>query len=127
VLDGRIWALGGRWQGRGELGSVEIYEPAADRWISGPSLNTARAGFAAVPFNGSLYVLGGEILTGKNQALTSMEVLDPAGGKWEFGPNLPLPLHGVPVISVGETLYVIGGADKPGAISNQGLVYAYRP
>ncbi len=45
-------------------------------------------------------------------------------GTW---PDLPLPLHGVPAVSVNGTIYVLGGADRAGAISNQGLVFALNP
>jgi len=63
----------------------------------------------------------------KNRALTSVEILDLSNGTWTAGPELPLGLHGVPAVSTGGVLYVIGGSDRPGAISNQGLVYALNP
>jgi N-acetylneuraminic acid mutarotase len=87
----------------------------------------ARGGFAAVTVDGKISAIGGEVLTGENQALTSVEVFDPERGVWEFGPELPLGLHGVPAVNVNGTIYVLGGADRPGAISNQGLVYAWEP
>jgi N-acetylneuraminic acid mutarotase len=127
ALDGKLYVLGGRWSGTGELTSVEVYDPATDTWTIALPLQTARGGFAAVTVNGKIYVLGGEVLTGENQALTSVEIFDPQTGRWEFGPDLPLPLHGVPAVQVGGVLYVLGGADRAGAISNQGLVFCLKP
>ena len=127
VLDGKIYALGGRWSGTGELTSVEMYDPATDSWTTAPPLQIARGGFAAVAVDGQLYAIGGEVLIGENRALTSVEVFDPEKGTWESGPDLPLPLHGVPAVSVDGTLYVLGGADRAGAISNQGLLFSLKP
>ena len=126
-MEGRIYALGGRWSGVGELTSVEVYDPAADSWMTAPSLQIARGGFAAVAVDGKLYALGGEVLTGVNQALTSVEILDLQRNVWEPGPALPLPLHGVPAVNVDGAIYILGGADRAGAISNQGLVFTLKP
>ena len=95
--------------------------------MAAPSLQTARGGFAAVAMDGKLYALGGEVLSGANQALTSVEVFDPQQDAWVSGPALPLPLHGVPAVSVDGVIYVLGGADRAGAISNQGLVFSLKP
>ncbi|HEX6036317.1 MAG TPA: kelch repeat-containing protein, partial [Anaerolineales bacterium] len=127
VLDGKIYALGGRRSGTGELTSVEVYDPESDSWTTAPSLQTARGGFAAVAVDGKIYVLGGEVLTGEKQALTSVEIFDPEKDIWEPGPDLPLPLHGVPGVSVDGVIYVLGGADRAGAISNQGLLFSLKP
>jgi len=127
ALDGKIYALGGRWSGTGELTSVEVYDPSTDSWSTAPALSTARAGFAVVTVNGKIYALGGEVLTGENHALTSVEIFDPENDVWESGPDLPLPLHGVPAVNVDGVIYVLGGADQAGAISNQGLVFSMKP
>ena len=127
ALDGKLYALGGRWTNVGELTSVEAYDPVADSWSSAPPMQTARGGFAAVTVDGKIYVLGGEVLTGANQALKSMEIFDPNSGTWQFGPDLPLGLHGLPAVNVDGVIYVLGGADRAGAISNQGLVFSLRP
>jgi N-acetylneuraminic acid mutarotase len=127
VLDGKIYALGGRWADSGELTSVEVYDPVTDSWTSASSLQTARGGFAAVTVNERIYALGGEVLTGANHALASVEIYDPQRGVWEFGPDLPLPLHGIPAVNADGTIYVLGGADRAGAISNQGLVFSLTP
>lgn len=40
--------------------SVEVYDPAQDRWADGPALLTARAFSAAVTLDGAIYVIGGQ-------------------------------------------------------------------
>ena len=127
ALNGKIYALGGRWSGKGELTSVEVYDPTTDAWATAPSLQIARGGFAAVSVDGKLYAIGGEVLTSGNHALTSVEVFDPEQEAWQSGPDLPLTLHGVPAVNVNGTIYVLGGADRAGAISNQGLVFSLTP
>jgi N-acetylneuraminic acid mutarotase len=119
------WADAG--PGAGELRSVEVYDPASDTWSGAADLQTARGGFAAVVVDGMIHAIGGEVLTGENHALTSVEVFSPEGGGWVAGPDLPLPLHGVPAVNVDGVIYVLGGADRAGAISNQGLVFALKP
>jgi len=128
ALDGKIYAIGGRWSETGELTSVEVYDPAIDSWSSSaPSLQTARGGFSSVAVNGKIYAIGGEVLSGENHALTSVEFFNPELGEWTDGPDLPLPLHGVPAVNVDEKIYVLGGADRAGTISNQGLVFSLSP
>ena len=90
-------------------------------------MQTARGGFASVAVNGKIYVMGGEVLTGANEALKSVEVFDQESGAWEFAPDLPLGLHGVPAVNVNDVIYLLGGADRAGAISNQGLVFSFTP
>jgi len=41
-----------------ESNSVEIYNPASNSWKSGPSMNTARASFAAEVVKHQIIVLG---------------------------------------------------------------------
>jgi len=95
--------------------------------MAAPSMQIARGGFAAVALDKKIYVFGGEVLTGKNHALTSVEIFEPQRGVWEFGSDLPLALHGVPAVNVDGTIYVLGGADRAGAISNPGLVFSLKP
>jgi N-acetylneuraminic acid mutarotase len=118
---GKIYAIGGRWQGVGELASVEIYDPENDAWSAGPELTVARAGHSAAVLGDRIVALGGEVLSGGRQALDSVEVLAP-GGEWVPGPSLPVGLHGVPAVGFAGRLYVLGGSDRAGGIENVGRV-----
>ena len=48
VLDGRLFAVGG--YENGELGSVERYDPASDRWQRVAELGTSRMHFGLVAY-----------------------------------------------------------------------------
>jgi N-acetylneuraminic acid mutarotase len=122
ALASKIYALGGRWSGTGELTSVEIYDPATDTWTMGTPMQIARAGFGAAVVGGKIVVVGGEVLSGNNRALTSVEIYDPVSDSWSDGPVLPVGLHGVPAIGIEDTLYLIGGSDAAGGIDNRGRV-----
>ena len=48
VIDGRLYAIGGRLEGSSILSSGERYDPAANAWSPIASMGTARQWFAAV-------------------------------------------------------------------------------
>lgn len=82
-------------------------------------LSRARAGHGATDWNGTLVVVGGEVL-GTGETLTSVEAYDPATDRWVEIAPLPVPLHGVAVAAVGDQLYALGGSRRAGAIANSG-------
>jgi non-specific serine/threonine protein kinase len=124
VLNGKIYALGGRWIQ--DLNSVEIYDPASDRWTFGPPMEVARAGFGATVLDGKIYVAGGEWIN-TLKTLKSVEVFDPATSTWSALPDLPMKLHGVPLVGVDGMLYVMGGSTRSADVINPGKVFALRP
>lgn len=127
IRDGRIHALGGRWKGKGELDSVEVYDPDGDRWLPGPAMLRARAGFGAAMVGERLVAAGGEILLSGRETLDSVEVYDADSRRWVAGPRLPVAVHGAAVAAVGEQIYVLGGSDRAGAAENHGRVWVWTP
>ncbi len=123
VFEGKIVAIGGRYQGSGELNTVEIYDPATNTWQEGPPLNTARGGHGAAVHQGRIMVFGGEIILTGRKTLASSEILDTLSGKWQPGVDLPVALHGMAAISSGSHLYILGGSERAAASINQGRVY----
>ncbi|ADJ27298.1 Kelch repeat-containing protein [Nitrosococcus watsonii] len=123
VFKDKIAAIGGRYQGVGELRSVEIYDPATDTWQEGPPLNTARGGHGAAVHQGKIYVFGGEVIMTGRTTLSNSEILGNLSGKWQPGPPLPMALHGMPAISTGSHLYILGGSEQAAASINRGRVY----
>jgi non-specific serine/threonine protein kinase len=121
-----IWVLGGRWSGVGELNSVEIYNPTTGTWRAGPSLNVARAGFAAALVGESIMVAGGEVIINGSETLTSLEILAPNGQSWQLGPPLLIPIHGVGGAAFDRQFFLLGGSVQAGAIENRGHVQIYR-
>ncbi|MDX1521043.1 MAG: kelch repeat-containing protein, partial [Anaerolineae bacterium] len=126
-FNGEIWLIGGRWSGVGEVNTVEIYDPGSEQWRPGPSLNTARAGFAAAVVRGQILVAGGEVIINGQETLASVEILNPTGDRWEFGPDLPVPIHGVGGAVLEGQVWLPGGSIRAGAIENEGHVQVYFP
>jgi N-acetylneuraminic acid mutarotase len=63
VVDGKLYVLGGgNYQVSGSvspLATVEVYDPAIDKWASDTSMPTARQNLGAATVNGMLYAFGG--------------------------------------------------------------------
>jgi len=114
AADGRIWAIGGRWPGEGDFGTVETYDPATGRWEAAASLPTARSGLTAAVRAGRIHVLGGEALRG-DRTFVEHEVYDPAVGAWRRASPLEPGRHGLASAVVNGRLYVIGGATRAGS------------
>lgn len=121
VLDGRIWTIGGRWPERGNVGTVEVYDPATDRWAPGPDLPTPRSGLTAGVLDGRIHVVGGEALSG-GRTFEQHEVYDPATGSWATAPPLRPARHGLASAVAGERWYLIGGATRAGGGTFDSLV-----
>jgi len=56
----KVYTVGGRAAGRGNLDAVEVYDPATARWSVLPPLPTPRGGLAAATANGFVVAVGGE-------------------------------------------------------------------
>ena len=110
---GRIWAIGGRWPGEGEFGTVETYDPATGAWETAPSLPTPRSGLTSAVLAGAIHVLGGEALRG-DRTFVEHEVYDLADGTWRSAAALVPGRHGLASAVVHGRLYVIGGATRAG-------------
>lgn len=92
------------------VGAVNIYDPAANNWTSGPDLPTPRSNLAAATdSDGAVYAIGGR--TGdSNKATDIVEVYSPSDGSWSAGPSLPSPM-GAPAAARGTDglIYVVDG------------------
>ena len=81
VLDGKLYALGGYYDGD-FLSLVERYDPATNTWEAVASMSTARLGHGCAVVDGKLYALGGK--NGHRALyLSSVERYDPATNAWE--------------------------------------------
>lgn len=122
VVDGKLYAVGGLGEkekgGENPLGTLERYDPAADRWESLPLMPTPRSRLAAAALDGKVYAVGG--YDGEDKAI--VEIFDPATNRWEEGPALPFAQHGHATVAVGKRLHVLGlgGDGKPNHIVLEG-------
>ena len=63
VVDGKLYAIGGRTSGpSGNLNANEAYDPSTNTWSTKAPMPTARGGLASVAINGNIYSFGGELL-----------------------------------------------------------------
>lgn len=88
LLDGRVLVAGGEDQDGRPLASVEIYDPAAARWMLSGSLKVARHDHTAtVLTDGRVLVTGGSNCRsncGPSDILASAELYDPSTGRWSL-------------------------------------------
>jgi hypothetical protein len=75
VLDGKIYVSGGIGASGQPLGTIAVYDPAANTWAVGAPMPTPRALHALAAFDGRLWALGGFDAAGK--MLTGVEVYQP--------------------------------------------------
>jgi hypothetical protein len=93
VLDGEVWAIGGRIDDL--TSAVSIYDPEADAWRDGPELPFGMSAMAVGVLDGAIHVVGGEdpdLLGGRVH--DRHVVLAPGAEAWEPAPEPLLPVHG---------------------------------
>jgi len=125
VLDGEIWAIGGRWEGE-IFDTTEVFDPDTQTWRAGPSLGEARSGFGAAVIDGAIVVAGGEVFS-PDRALTSVELLEPGDEQWATIEPLPHGLHGNPLVAIDTAVYLPGGSIRAAGVDNDGLTYRLVP
>jgi N-acetylneuraminic acid mutarotase len=128
VVDERLYVVGGRWGGVGNVSTLEVYDPATGAWQQLRDMPSARGGLTAGALDGRIYVGGGEdpwARFGTGCTHDTLEVYDTASGEWTRLPALPTARHGLTSAVVGDSWYVLGGGTRPtfGTIfSNSGRV-----
>ncbi len=104
---GQLYVIGGVGP---EPATVLVYDPKQDRWsrLAAP-LPTLREHLTAVPFDGSIYVIGGRWRGQGN--LAAVEILDPAAAAWSTAAAMPTPRGGLTASALGGRIHVAGGED----------------
>jgi N-acetylneuraminic acid mutarotase len=112
ALAGRVYAAGGRTAGFDtNLDVFQVYRPALRRWVSLPSVPTARGGTGLAVAAGLLVSAGGEQPGG---TIASVFAYDRVRRRWRRLPDLPTPRHGLALVGAGRRVYAIGGGPEPG-------------
>jgi N-acetylneuraminic acid mutarotase len=117
VVDGKLFALGGRILGNrvpsedldealSNFNNNEIYDPQTDTWSIHQHMLTKRSGFTAVSASGDIYVFGGE---GVGESYDSVEIYDPKNNKWTYEQPMPFARMGMEAVTIDDKIYVIGG------------------
>ncbi|MEM6784869.1 MAG: kelch repeat-containing protein [Bacteroidota bacterium] len=124
VLDGKLYAAGGRRSshatGQGfelTIPEVDVYDFATDTWTPLPpsgDLPTERAGTTVAVLDGRLLVLGGE--SGSQvPAHAEVEAFDPETGTWTALAPMRVGRHGMQAVVYEQKVYVASGSKTRGA------------
>jgi N-acetylneuraminic acid mutarotase len=105
VIDDKIYCAGGT-SGATTHGVLEIFDPATNKWTSGPSMSVPRNHCAGAVIDGKFYVAAGR---GSSNAANALEVFDPASNNWTRRANMPTGRSGVAAAAVDGELFVFGG------------------
>ncbi|MGC8896809.1 MAG: Kelch repeat-containing protein [Bacteroidota bacterium] len=114
-FDDKIYVFGGqsRHEG-GYLSSVEMYDPARNKWIRRAPMPTPRAGLAVTVLDGKIYAIGG---ANANGILKTVERYDPEHDQWETNlPQLNRPRWGFSAFTFNDAIIVIGGLNSTGPL-----------
>lgn len=127
LLDGRVALVGGN-DGSNDVGSIEIYDPAAGTIVASPaSLATARSGHQAflLPHNGSVLVVGG---TSAGTELGSAELFVPWNTAVEATGAMGSARSGAagaPLSTIDGLLLVAGGKNSSAGTLASGELYGF--
>ena len=122
VIDGKLYAAGGRRSNAGEtvfaatVPEVDVYDFASGAWSTLPpssNLPTERAGTMVAVVDDELIVIGGESAS-QTDAHDEVEALDVRAGTWRTLPPLQTGRHGTQVINNPQGLSIAGGCAQRG-------------
>jgi len=117
AVNGKIYVIGGRVggafvsSGSSNVGVVEEYDPAADRWGAPRArMPSARSAMAGGVYQGRIYVTGGEGQDYRSMfTWRALEAYDPASNTWSTLPSMPVSRHGLAGATVGNRLHMVSG------------------
>ena len=114
VVNGKIYAIGG-WDGE-PISTVEVYDPATDRWMQKANMLTPRWGPSTSVVNGKIYAIGGdENPSGNGNSPSPMvEEYDPLTDTWTAKTDMPTPRWLLSTSVVEGKIYAIGGSIRGG-------------
>lgn len=124
VIDGRIYAAGGRRSSAATgqvfeltVPEVDVYDIATGQWSTLPpsaNIPTPRAGTTAAVVNGRLLVIGGESAA-QLEAHSEVEAYDPRTGTWTSLAPLLTGRHATQAAEYQGRLYIAAGSRTRGA------------
>ncbi|HFB52728.1 MAG TPA: helix-turn-helix domain-containing protein, partial [Anaerolineae bacterium] len=106
AFDGKLYLIGGE-RTSGTTGLVEIFDPAAQKWLEGAAKPTAVANVQALALGDEIFVPGG--CTGETEAVSTVEVFNPAENSWRTVAPLPSPRCAYAAAVYHDELYLFGG------------------
>lgn len=116
ALDGLLYACGGN-NGDADLNSLEVYDPATNRWRTLPPMRYARMYCSVSVLDGKIYAVGG---LDSATTLDVVEVYDPKLNLWmDTAPKLDRRVCGcglavMDCVVVGQSIAGMGGRRRAG-------------
>mmetsp|Transcript_22011 Transcript_22011/g.52846 ORF Transcript_22011/g.52846 Transcript_22011/m.52846 type:complete len:613 (+) Transcript_22011:35-1873(+) len=111
VLNGQLYAVGGRNESKQVMDNIERYDSHLDRWERVEhSMRTARYFLAVGVLKSKLYIVGG--VDKRNSSLNSAECYDSEAGRWTPVANMSQPRYGCGAGVLNGKLYVVGGTQE---------------
>ncbi|KAL4624703.1 kelch-like protein 34 [Arapaima gigas] len=108
VLEGMIYAIGGR-RGKGmPLDSVEMYNMRANRWLRITALPCAIYAQACVSYKGGVYLSGG-VHGAQRTSSKEMYYLDPCESQWKKCAAMSIARSGHQMTALGDKIYAFLG------------------
>jgi hypothetical protein len=89
VINGVLYAVGGRQDGSLPVATVEAYDPLTNAWTTKASMPAPRFFMAIAVADGRLYAVGGFNQAG--QEVGTVEVYDPVTDTWMAKSSMPTP------------------------------------
>eukprot|EP00470_Lotharella_oceanica_P003489 CAMPEP_0170178408 /NCGR_PEP_ID=MMETSP0040_2-20121228/11864_1 /TAXON_ID=641309 /ORGANISM="Lotharella oceanica, Strain CCMP622" /LENGTH=340 /DNA_ID=CAMNT_0010421455 /DNA_START=28 /DNA_END=1050 /DNA_ORIENTATION=- len=125
VIDGKLYACGGKHSEDEHLQSLFVYDPETNHWTQladrpGPAVENT----AVAALDGKFYAVAGSTLPFSG-SISDAHVYDPATNTWETLPPIKVKRGGVTGQAVEGKIYVIGGMDDDG--KSLDTVEAYDP
>ncbi len=124
VVDGKIYAIGGKAGGGSTFSTTDMYDPATNNWTAKASMQTPRAYIGIAVYQDKIYCIGGSVFNSTSQQweyLGINEAYNPAADTWETKASMPTARSQLQTNVADGKIYVMGG--EP----NQTLNYAYDP
>jgi N-acetylneuraminic acid mutarotase len=103
TVDGKLYVLGGYPPSRIPQRTLQIYDPASNRWRRGQDCPLALDHGMLAGVGGKLYSLGGQPSTDVTL------VYDPAADRWQQRRRMPTARGGGAAAVIDDRIYVVGG------------------
>jgi len=116
VVNGKIYAIGGRSLNDVTIKTVEEYDPVNDTWVKKTDMPTARSWISTSMVGGKIYAIGGGNWPEVAKCLSTVETYDPATDTWTKCSDMQTRRWGHSTSVVNGKIYVMGGADLFGPI-----------
>lgn len=125
VLNGKIYAIGGRTDGYSisAVGTVEVFDPVTQLWTTGNPMPTPRYFAAAAVAGSEILIAGGEF---EINVLPTLEAYNPLTNQWRNRSAMPTARSQLAMAEANGRLYAVGG--YAGLFSQwTGVVEEYAP